>query len=159
MSRVVRLQIWLAGLWAGSILAVGGIAAPSLFAVLERVHAGNGAGRIFAVEANVSLVMAVLLFALERRRVREAVETGRAQSAMSVNLLLVLAALFLTIMGQHVLHPLIQATKAGQPAMLSFAALHGASAVLYWVKALTVLVLAWRLTALLAPSAAPAGGH
>lgn len=146
MGRIERLQTLLAGLWAGSVLAVGGLAAPSLFSVLERAQAGIGAGRIFAIEANVSLGMAVLLFALERRRVRDAVEAGRSQSAMSVSLLLILAALFLTIFGQHVLHPMIQAVKAGQPAALSFAALHGVSAALYWLKAVVVLALAWRLT-------------
>ncbi|NBD20027.1 DUF4149 domain-containing protein [Aquabacterium fontiphilum] len=147
MSQLKRLQAWLAGLWAGSVLAVGGIAAPSLFAVLERAQAGAGAGRIFAIEANVSLALAILLFLLERRRVRDAVESGQSQSAMSLSLLLVLAALFLTIFGQHVLHPMIEAAKAGQATALSFGALHGISAALYWVKAAVVLTLAWRLTA------------
>jgi ABC-type antimicrobial peptide transport system permease subunit len=88
-----------------------------------------------------------LLFVLERRRVRDEVEQGASQSAMSANLLLVLGALFLTVLGGFALQPMIQAAKAGEPAALSFAALHGISASLYWLKALLVLVLAWRTTA------------
>lgn len=145
--NVTRLQSLLSGLWAGLLLTVGGVAAPSLFAVLERQAAGTGAGQIFQMEARISLAMAVLLFVLERRRVRDLVESGKSTSAMSATLLMALGALFLTVFGGFVLHPLIQAAKAGQPTALSFAALHGLSAALYWAKALLVLVLAWRLSA------------
>ncbi|WP_375212604.1 DUF4149 domain-containing protein [Aquabacterium sp.] len=144
--NVTRLQSMLAGLWAGLLLAVGGVAAPSLFAALERQAAGIGAGQIFQVEARVSLAVAALLFVLERRRVRDLVESGQSASAMSATLLMALGALFLTVFGGFVLHPLIQAAKSGQPTTLSFAALHGISAALFWAKALLVLVLAWRLS-------------
>lgn len=147
MGKIVRTQSLLAGLWAGALMAVGGIAAPALFSVLERQHAGAGAGQIFHIEARLSLVFAILLFVLERRRVRDEVEQGASQSAMSANLLLVLGALFLTVLGGFALQPMIQAAKAGEPTALSFAALHGISASLYWLKALMVLVLAWRMTA------------
>ena len=42
----------------------------------------------------------------------------------------------------------IEAAKAGQATALSFGALHGISATLFWLKALLVGVLAWRLTGL-----------
>ncbi len=128
-------------------MAIGGIAAPALFSVLERQQAGAGAGQIFHIEARLSLAFAILLFVLERRRVRDEVEQGASQSAMSANLLLVLGALFLTVLGGFALQPMIQAAKAGEPTALSFAALHGISASLYWLKALMVLALAWRMTA------------
>lgn len=144
--NVVRLQSLLSGLWAGLLLAVGGVAAPSLFAVLERQAAGTGAGQIFQMEARISLAVAIVLFMLERRRVRDLIEEGQSTSAMSATLLMALGALFLTVFGGFVLHPLIQAAKAGQVTALSFAALHGISAGLYWAKALLVLVLAWRLS-------------
>jgi hypothetical protein len=146
MSKIVRAQSLLAGLWSGALLAIGGVAAPALFSVLERQSAGAGAGQIFHIESRLSLAFAILLFVLERRRVRDAVEEGAAQSAMSANLLLVLGALFLTVLGGFVLQPMIQAAKAGEPTTLSFAALHGVSAVLYWFKATLVLALAWRMT-------------
>lgn len=143
---LLRAQTWLAGLWAGLIVGVGAISAPSLFAVLERAQAGQGAGQIFAVEARVSLALAIVLFALERRRVRDLAEAEGGSASMTVQLLLVLGALFLTVFGQFALHPMIEAAKAGQSTPLSFGALHGISAAMFWLKGLLVMVLAWRLT-------------
>lgn len=145
---LLRVQVLLAGLWAGLLLAVGGVAAPSLFAVLDRQLAGTGAGQIFSVEARISLGLAILLFVLERRRLRDLLERDGQGSALSPQLLLVLGALFLTVFGYFALHPMIQAAKAGQPTALSFGALHGISASLYWLKTMLVLVLAWRTIAL-----------
>lgn len=144
--KLLRAQTWLAGLWAGLIVGVGAISAPSLFSVLERAQAGQGAGRIFAVEAKVSLALAIVLFALERRRVRDMAEAEGGSASMTVQLLLVLGALFLTVFGQFALHPMIEAAKAGQSTPLSFGALHGISAGMFWLKGLLVMVLAWRLT-------------
>lgn len=144
--KLLRVQTWLAGLWAGLIVGVGAISAPSLFSVLERAQAGQGAGRIFAVEAKVSLALAIVLFALERRRVRDLAEAEGGSASMTVQLLLVLGALFLTVFGQFALHPMIEAAKAGQSTPLSFGALHGISAGMFWLKGLLVMVLAWRLT-------------
>ncbi len=146
MSKIARVQSLLAGVWAGVLLAVGGVAAPALFSVLERPQAGTGAGQIFHIESRLSLAFAILLFVLERRRVRDEVEQGASQSAMSANLLLVLGALFLTVLGGFALQPMIQSAKAGEPTALSFAALHAISASLYWLKAALVLALAWRMT-------------
>jgi len=145
--NVVRIQSWLSGLWAGLLLAVGGLAAPALFMSLDRASAGVGAGRIFHLESRVSMALAVLIFLLERRRVRDRIDEGANESALSAAIILVLAALFLTVVGGFVLQPLIQAAKAGQPTPLSFGALHGLSAALYWVKTALVLSLAWRLAA------------
>lgn len=144
--KLLRAQTWLAGLWAGLIVGVGAISAPSLFSVLERAQAGQGAGRIFAVEAKVSLALAIILFALERRRVRDLAEAEGGSASMTVQLLLVLGALFLTVFGQFALHPMIEAAKVGQSTPLSFGALHGISAGMFWLKGLLVMVLAWRLT-------------
>lgn len=146
MNTLQRLQGWLAGLWAGLILGVGAISAPSLFAVLERGVAGQGAGQIFAVEAKVSLALAIVIFLIERRRVRDLAEAEGQTQVMTGNLLLVLCALFLTVFGQFALHPMIEAAKAGEATRLSFGALHGISASLFWLKGLAVLILAWRLT-------------
>lgn len=143
---LLRFQSWLAGVWAGLVIGVGAVAAPTLFATFERSIAGEGAGRIFGVEARLSLAFAAILFVIERRRVRDLLESGIQISVVSLNLLLTLGALFLTIFGEFALHPMIGAVKAGQPSMLSFGALHGISASLFWLKGLMVAVLAWRLT-------------
>jgi Domain of unknown function (DUF4149) len=147
MSRISRLQTWLAGIWAGMIIGVGAISAPSLFAVLEKSQAGQGAGRIFSVEAKVSLALAMVLFVIERRRVRDEAEAkGGGTMGMTTQLLLVLGALFLTVFGQFAIHPMIEAAKQGQATPLSFGALHGISASMFWLKGVLVLILAWRLT-------------
>ncbi|MGH6649342.1 DUF4149 domain-containing protein [Aquabacterium sp.] len=140
MSFRARLQALLAALWAGILVGVGGIAAPSLFAVLERGLAGMAAGRIFAVEAHVSLALAMVLFFFERQRSRQP-----GQSVMSAELLLVLGALFATVLGHFALSPMVVAAKAGQ-GTLSFGTLHALSSGLFVLKGLMVLALAWRLT-------------
>ncbi|MFY9479981.1 MAG: DUF4149 domain-containing protein [Aquabacterium sp.] len=147
-NRTLRFETWLAGIWAGIIVGVGAVSAPSLFAVLDRPLAGAGAGRIFATEAVVSLVIAIVLFVAERGRVRDRIEAGETLSVMSGPLLIILGALFLTVFGHYAITPMIQAAKAGQPTKLSFGALHGISVVLFWIKGLLVLTLAWRLGAL-----------
>ena len=58
-----------------------------------------------------------------------------------------LGALFLAIFGEFVLHPMIEAAKAGEPTALSFGVLHGVSSALYWLRTVLVGSLAWRLTA------------
>jgi len=64
-------------------------------------------------------------------------------SVMSVNLLLVLGALFCTVLGYFALQPLMEAARAGQ-GRFSFGALHGASSVLFVLKGLLLLALVWR---------------
>ena len=140
-----RLQQLLAAVWAGILLAVGGIAAPSLFAVLDRSLAGLAAGRIFAIEAYVSLVLAMTLFFIERQRTRQAaLQSG--QSLMSAELMLVMGALFATVLSHFALSPMIVAAKAGEVGRLSFGTLHAMSSSLFLFKGVLVLALAWRLT-------------
>ncbi|MBC7701465.1 DUF4149 domain-containing protein [Aquabacterium sp.] len=144
MTFASRLQQLLSAIWAGVLLAVGGVAAPSLFAVLDRSLAGLAAGRIFAIEAFVSLVLAMVLFFIERQRTRQAaLQAG--QSLMSTELMLVMGALFATVLGHFAISPMIVAAKAGQGS-LSFGTLHAMSSSLFLFKGVLVLALAWRLT-------------
>jgi len=138
------LQAALAAARGGSLVAVGGVAAPSLLAVLDRAVAGLAAGRIFAVEAYVSLALAMALFLIERQRSRQAA-TQPGTSVMSAEVLLILGALFATVLGHFALSPMIVAAKAGE-GRFSFGALHAASSSLFLFKGLLVLALAWRLT-------------
>ena len=142
---VTRLAALLAGLWAGVILAIGLIGAPAGFAVLSTpAEAGRVAGRMFAVEAPLSLALAVAIFLLERRRARDEAEAGRG-SQLNANMLLALGALFCTVAGYYAIQPMMAAARAGQGAW-SFGALHAASTVFFGLKGLLVLVLAWRLS-------------
>ena len=143
---LARIRSVLAGLWVGVLLCVGAIAAPSLFAVLERPLAGLAAGRIFTAEAYWSLMLAVALLVLERALSRKSVELEGGGSQFTFNLGLVVVALACTVAGHFGIQPMIEQARAGQGAW-SFAALHGASTVLFAIKGLAVLALAWRTTA------------
>lgn len=139
-----RVACLLAGLWAGLLLGLGAIGAPAGFAVTTAEIAGRSAGRMFAVEAYVSLAAAMaLLFAL--RKVGSA-PAGAANPVFNTNVLLVLGTLFCTIVGYFVLQPMMTAARAGQGS-LSFGMLHGMSAAFFALKAVLVLTLTWRLSA------------
>lgn len=139
---LVRLQALLAALWGGFLLCVAFAAAPSAFAVLERAQAGAFVARVFAIEAQLSLALGLVLMMIERRIVRDAVEAGGARSQFSARLLLPVVALFCTIAGYYGLQPLMADAKAGA-GVASFAVLHGASLAFFGVKGLAVLALAW----------------
>jgi len=136
-----RIAACLAGLWAGVLLGVGLIGAPAGFAVAPSEIAGRSAGRMFAIEADASMAVAVLLL-LALRNIKKELPSG---SSIDGNVLLVLGSLFCTIAGYFVLQPMMAAARAGEGA-LSFGALHGLAAAFFAVKALCVVWLAWRLT-------------
>jgi len=136
-----RIAACLAGLWAGALLGVGLIGAPAGFAVAPSEIAGRSAGRMFAIEADASMAVAVLLL-LALRNIKKELPSG---SSIDGNVLLVLGSVFCTIAGYWVLQPMMAAARAGEGA-LSFGALHGLAAAFFAVKALCVVWLAWRLT-------------
>ena len=141
-----RFRSLLSGLWAGLLVCVGAIAAPNLFAVLERPLAGLAAGRIFTAEAYWSLLLAVALLVIERALSRRKVGSKGGGSQFTLNLGLVVLALACTVAGHFGIQPMMELARAGQGAW-SFAALHGASTVLFGIKGLAVLALAWRTAA------------
>lgn len=140
-----RLRKLLAGLWAGLLVGLGAVGAPAGFAVTTVEIAGRAAGRMFAIEAYVSLAVAMLLLLLTRRAVPTDPDQPPVPS-LNTDLLLLLGTLFCTIVGYFVLQPMMVAARAGE-GNLSFGALHGLSAGFFALKGLLVLVLAWRLTA------------
>lgn len=137
-----RLRRVLPGVWLGLLLAIAAVAAPSLFALLDRPSAGRVAARLFALEAQASLFFAVLLGLLERRRAGVRAAAGQGSLA-SAELLLVLGALFCTVLGHHALQPMMEAARAGS-GRWSFGALHAVSTAFYGLKTLLVAALAWR---------------
>ncbi|WP_310462037.1 DUF4149 domain-containing protein [Sphaerotilus sp.] len=137
-----RFRTVLAALWLGLVATLAAVAAPVLFAGLERVDAGRLAGNMFRIEAYAALGLAVALFLIERRLAASRMR-ARQGSVLSVNLLLVLGALFCTVLGYFALQPMIEAARAGQ-ARLSFGALHGISSVMFALKGLLLLALVWR---------------
>jgi hypothetical protein len=144
-SYAERARRVLPGVWVGLGLGLGFVAAPALFAVLDRTAAGRVASRLFAAEALISVVLCVALALLERSRAARRAEAGEGSRA-SAELILVLGALFCTVLGHYAIQPMMEAARGGQ-GMWSFGALHGASSALYAVKLLLVATLAWRASA------------
>ena len=107
-----HLRRLLPGLWAGVLLCIAAIAAPAVFAQLERADAGRVVGRIFVQEAWLSLALGALLLVIERARAQRAAEAGTG-SILSTEMLLVLGAVFCTVAGYFALQPMM---PAGLPA-------------------------------------------
>ncbi|MFG6415105.1 DUF4149 domain-containing protein [Roseateles sp. DC23W] len=139
---LARLQALLAALWGGLLLCIAFVATPSAFAVLERAQAGAYVARVFALEAQISLALGLVLVLIERRLTRDTSEAGGASEAFSARLMLPLVAIFCTVAGYYGLQPMMADAKAGT-GVASFAALHGASLAFFGVKGLVVLALAW----------------
>jgi hypothetical protein len=140
-----RIAAVLAGLWAGILLGIAAIAAPSAFATLASADAGRFVARVFMQEAYLSLGVAIVLFVIERQRGRQVAAAG-AGSVFGTNLLLLLGTLFCTVAGYFALQPMMAAARAGQGSV-SFMTLHAVSGGLFALKGLLVLALAWRLAA------------
>ena len=139
-----RLAAVLAGLWAGILLCIAAIAAPSAFATLASADAGRVVARVFMQEAYLSLAVAIVLFVVERQRTRQVAAVG-AGSVFSANLVLLLGTLFCTVAGYFAVQPMITAARAGQ-GTVSFMTLHAMSGGLFALKGLLVLTLTWRLS-------------
>lgn len=134
-----RLRVLLPALWAGLLLCIATLATPAVFAVAPE-SAGRIVGRIFAQEAVVSMALALLLTAIERKLAPE----------RQAGVWLALGALFCTVAGYYALQPMMAAARLGQ-GTLSFGQLHAISLLFFALKGVLVLVLAWR-------AAAPAAG-
>jgi len=136
-----RLAGVLAALWLGLVATLALVAAPTLFSMLERPLAGRLAGQMFRLEAHAALVLALLLFLIERLRRRRG---GQVAVAPTLEVLLIAGALFCTVLGYFGLQPMMEAAKAGEPTRLGFGALHALSTLFFAVKGLLLLALVWR---------------
>ena len=105
-----RLRVLVPALWAGVLLCIAFIAAPAGFATLPSADAGRVAGRMFLLEAYLAIALTLLLFVLERGRARRAAAAGRG-SVFSVELGLLLGALFCTVAGYFAVQPMMQAAR------------------------------------------------
>ena len=136
-----RLRRLLPGLWAGWLLCVALLATPAPFALLAAGDAGRVVARMLAQDAYTGLVLGVLLLLLERAAARRAAEAGQG-SQFSAGMVLVLGALFCTVLGYFVVQPMMAAARAGQGTLLGFAQLHAVSALFFLLKIGCVLALA-----------------
>lgn len=132
--------------WVGSLLALGAIAAPVLFSILDdKQLAGMLAGKMFAVGAWVG--MAAGTFLLLHRLIRD----GRA-ALKSLFFWVVLLMLLLTLAGHFGIQPILQNLK-NQALPLAvmqsvfadrFSEWHGISRILWIIQSLLGVVLVWR---------------
>lgn len=140
MKFIDPLQRLALTVWVGGLLAVGYLAAPVLFKVLDdRRLAGELAGHMFKAIAIVGLVCgAILLVTALLRHGGAWLNKWRAW--------VLLGMLVLVAVGLFVLQPMIQAVKAqglveGSDAVRRFGMLHGVSSILYLVTSIGGLVL------------------
>lgn len=140
-----RVAAVLAAVWAGVMLAVAFIGTPAGFALAPKPISGQLAGFMLAREAYASIGFSIVLFIILRAKARERARAGQG-SVLTPEVLLVMAALFCTVFGHFGLRMAMDAARAGEGPW-SFGALHGVSLAVFGLKALLVLLLAWRLTA------------
>jgi hypothetical protein len=127
----------LAGLWAGSLLTICGIAAPTAFAVLDdRGSAGAVAARLFEIATWLGVAFAVAIALLLYARPRG----GRRLDAW-----LIAVTAGAPLASELALGPLMQSARAAGE-MARFGALHGVAALLFAVACLGAIALAWRLS-------------
>jgi len=130
-------------LWVGSLWAIGGIAAPTLFSVLsDKQLAGMLAGKLFTIVAYVGIVCGVYLLIF-----RLASEGTCAFKQWFF--WIVAAMLVLTLIGHFGIQPIIQHLKVQggtaevmQSVVASrFARWHGIASILYLIQSLLGLAL------------------
>ncbi len=140
----LRVASLICGVWSGVLIGLAGFGTRAGFALAPTELAGKLAGHMLQREAYFSLLLCVLLFFFVRQQARLAAEkTG--SSVMSANVLLVLGALFCTVLGHFVLQPAMTAARDGQ-GIWSFGVLHAVSLVCFGVKTVLVATLAWRFS-------------
>ena len=131
----VLLTAWVGGLWA-----IGYLAAPVLFKVLEdRRMAGELAGHMFKVVAIMGLVCGAVLLIL-------AIQRHGARRLRSWRVWTLVAMIILVAIGLFVLQPMIQDVKAqglveGSEQVRRFGILHGVSSILYLLTSVGGLAL------------------
>ncbi len=144
-----RARLLIASLWVGSLWTIGYLVAPTLFATLaDRALAGTIAGRLFRIEAWLSVVCAIALMLLIRFSATE----ERAQTRKTI--WLVIAMLVCTLIGHFGLQPFMAALREAAAgaggimdgdAKMRFGILHGVSSAFYLMQSLFGVALLLKL--------------
>ena len=137
-----RIRLLLITAWVGSLWTIGYLAAPTLFMTLaDRVLAGTIAGKLFRVEAWVSVLIGSCLLLM--LRVRRPGELHRA-----LMLKLVAAMLACTLFGYFALQPSMASLRESAvggilegAARTKFGLLHGIASALYLIQSLLGIML------------------
>jgi hypothetical protein len=143
-----RLRLLLITFWVGSLWAIGYIVAPTLFATLsDRMLAGTIAGKLFRIEAWVTVVCSLLLIGMTLRA-----KAGQAVAEDTNNRKMVIwlatGMLACTLIGYFSLQPFMGALReAAQGGIMNdearkqFGLLHGVASVFYLIQSVLGIVL------------------
>ena len=146
-----RIFTVIAGLWVGGFITVGCLVTPILFATLgDRQVAGIVAGNIFRAEANLSIVLSLVLMIATNFFI------SNGDNAYRFMRWILLAMLACAIGAGLVLIPWMNSLRdqanadsisvmASSSAVL-FSRLHGVSSVLFVIQSVLGITLLWRLT-------------
>ena len=127
----ILLTLWVGGLWA-----IGYIAAPTLFAMLDdRKLAGALAGQMFHIISYIGLICGVLLFISLIKRI-----------GMNWRIWVIATMVGLVACGEFVLQPMMESLKAqglveGSAVKKQFGMLHGVASIIYLIESLLGLSL------------------
>ena len=146
-----RVFVFILTLWVGSIITVGYIVTPTLFATLsDRQVAGMVAGALFRIEGIISMILSVGLIVFANLLVKRG--CGRYKNIRWY----LLAMLICAGVSAFIFEPMMdslreEALSHGFPVMLSplaetFSRLHTFASSVYLLQSLIGLVLLWRLT-------------
>jgi hypothetical protein len=144
-----RAQLLIVTLWVGSLWTIGYLVAPTLFATLsDKMLAGTIAGKLFRIEAWLSVVCAIIMIILIKIGAQK--ENPKIYRRL---LWLVLGMLACTLVGYFGLQPFMAALRetAGAgvvlegDARMQFGILHGVASALYLIQSLLGVVLVWKL--------------
>jgi len=137
---MARLQLFLAALWWGSLMAVGFMVVPMLFVHLETpAIAGQMAARLFAAQTWVSVFCGVMLLLVAQRQNKESPQTPS---------IWVIAGLLLAVMLEVAIKPHIVARD-------NLALWHNLGSLAYVLQCVCAGRALWQLWPQDAPTASP----
>lgn len=136
-------------IWVGSLLALGFIAAPVLFSMLERSVAGQVAAQLFHIEGIIGVTGGVVLLLMANRLVRGGFADYKPTRW------LIAGMLACVLIGYFALQPFMNSIRmaalesgielANSPDAATFGVLHGISTAFYVVESVLGLLLFWRM--------------
>lgn len=143
-----RVRMLLVALWVGSLWTIGYVVAPTLFATLaDRVLAGFIAGKLFRIEAWLSVACAIAFLAM----IKWSNDEGDLKARKSL-MWIVSGMLACTLIGYFGLQPFMAALKDTAAAGIMdpetrsrFGVLHGVASAFYFIQSVLGGILVWRL--------------
>jgi hypothetical protein len=137
-SFLLRLPLWAAALWWGSLTTIGFLVVPLLFVHLPSpALAGGMAARLFTAQTWVTVACTVLL--LLASRPRDDGEEGAGESPLQAVRLSVVGGLLLALLVEFAVAPRIVARE-------NLALWHRAGSALYVLQWFCAAITFWRLT-------------